>query len=94
MQYNPFMADTTITMRTDAARKQRLRQAADLADQNLTSFILAAADAEAARIIEAARFTDVDPAFFEEFDAQLSGAPIPALQTAAERLTDVVTQSD
>jgi uncharacterized protein (DUF1778 family) len=88
------MAETTITMRTDAARKRRLRQAAGIADQNLTSFILSAAEAEADRLIDAARFTDIDSTFFDQFDAHLAGAPIPALQEAAQRMASLVTQSD
>lgn len=88
------MADSTITMRTDANRKRRLREAADLTDQNLTSFILSAAEAEAERIIDASRFTDVSTTFFDQFDAQLSGTPTPHLRKAARRMSGIVIQAD
>jgi uncharacterized protein (DUF1778 family) len=88
------MANDVITMRTDAARKQRLREAADLNNQNLTSFILDAAEAEADRVLEQARFTDTTAEFFDAFDELLTGEAIPAMTEAATHLANIVDQRD
>lgn len=88
------MANDVITMRTDVARKQRLREAADLNSQSLTSFILDAAEAEADRVLERSRFTDTTAEFFDAFDELLTGEAIPAMTEAATHLANIVDQRD
>ncbi|HEV8023255.1 MAG TPA: DUF1778 domain-containing protein [Candidatus Nanopelagicales bacterium] len=88
------MANDVITMRTDAARKQRLREAAELNNQNLTTFILDAAEAQAERVLDHARFTETTAEFFDAFDDLLTGDAIPAMTEAATHLANVVDQRD
>ena len=75
----------TINMRTDAERKRRLQLAADLAHQSLTSFVLAAADEKAERVIADSRLTVLPAAFFDDFFDSVAAEPAPALVKAAAR---------
>ena len=75
----------TINMRTDAERKRRLQLAADLAHQSLTSFVLAAADEKAERVIASSRSTVLPAAFFDDFFDSVAAEPASALVKAAAR---------
>ncbi len=76
----------TINMRTDAARKRRLQIAADLSHQNLTTFILSAADERAEQVIADSHATTLPADFFDAFFDALAPGPTPALVQAASRL--------
>ena len=80
----------TINMRTETERKRRLQLAADLSHQSLTSFVLTAADEQAARVIEESRSTTLAPDFFDAFFTSLAPEPSPALSDAAARLRRTV----
>jgi uncharacterized protein (DUF1778 family) len=80
----------TINMRTDAARKGRLQMAADLVHENLTSFVLSAADERAERVIADSRTTTLPADFFDAFFDSLAPKPTPALIDAASRLRRTV----
>jgi uncharacterized protein (DUF1778 family) len=80
----------TINMRTDAERKRRLQTAADLSLESLTSFVLAAADERAERVIADSRTTPLPGEFFDEFFDSLAPEPTASLIDAAARLRQTV----
>jgi uncharacterized protein (DUF1778 family) len=84
------MPAETINMRTDAERKRRLQMAADLAHESLTSFVLAAADDRAERVIADSRTTALPADFFDDFFDSLAPEPTQAVIHAAARLRQTV----
>ncbi len=80
-------------MRHDSERKRRLHMAADLSDESLTAFVLAAADERAARVIADSR-TPMPAAFFDEFFDAHAPEPTPALIDAAAPLRRAVRRDD
>lgn len=88
------MTAETINMRTDTERKEKLQQAAHLANRNLTAFILDAAEAQADEVIRSHRETSVPADFFDTFFEAIGGKPTSALEAAAARMHDVVTRGD
>ncbi len=84
------MTAETINMRTDSERKRRLQVAADLSNESLTAFVLAAADERAARVISDSRTTPLPAEFFDEFFSALAPEPTPALLAAAARFRGTV----
>ncbi len=84
------MTTETINMRTDAARKQRLQQAAELTNESLTSFVLTAAERRAEEVLTAARTTELPAEFFDAFFEALAPEPTAALTDAVRRLRTAV----
>ncbi len=72
------MAKTArIELRAEPERERRIRLAADLAHQSLTSFVLDAATARADEMIAAAVTTEVPSQFFDALLAGLDEPPAP-----------------
>lgn len=88
------MGDTTINMRTDAVRKQRLQVAAEISGRTLSGFILDAAYERADEVIEAERTTRLPADFFDEFFDGLGPEPTAVMRESIARLDDVVVQGD
>ena len=76
-----------IEVRAEPARERRLRQAASLAGQTLSAFLLEAASERAERVLTEARETIVPDRFFDDLWRALDEAPSPsrALARAARR---------
>ncbi len=66
-----------IELRADPEREQRIRFAAELNHQSLSSFVLDAAAARAEQVIAAASATVVPSEFFDELWAALDAPPSP-----------------
>jgi uncharacterized protein (DUF1778 family) len=94
LQEETHMAAETINMRTDSERKRRLQVAADLSDETLTAFVLAAADDRAAQVIADRRTSPLPAEFFDEFFDALAPEPTPALIDAAARLRQSVRRDN
>ncbi len=86
------MTTETINMRTNAERKRRLQEAADIRQESLTAFILSAAEERAAKVIAEARSTSVTAEFFDQFFDSLAPEPTQALADAAAALGRTVTR--
>jgi uncharacterized protein (DUF1778 family) len=82
-----------IEARVAPERAERIREAAELAHQSVSSFVIDAAEEKAERIILEQRETDVPSSFFDELLAALDEPPtaVPALHDAAERAGKFVT---
>lgn len=76
-----------IELRAEPDREQRIRLAADLAHQSMTSFVLDAATERADEVIAAAATTVVSGEFFDALLAALDEPPEPngALSRTARR---------
>ncbi len=76
-----------IELRAEPEREQRIRAAARIANQSVTSFVLDAATERAEEVLQAAATTTVPSDYFEELHRALSEPPVPnpALQRAARR---------
>jgi uncharacterized protein (DUF1778 family) len=83
-----------IELRAQPEAADKLSAAARLADQSMTSFVLAAALARADEVIEAAATTVVPPDFYDRMLAALDEPAVPndALTRAAKRLQKRVAQ--
>lgn len=72
------MAKTArIELRAEPEREQRIRYAASLAHQSVTSFVLNAASERAEEIIAASSITIVPADFFDQLNSALAGPPEP-----------------
>ncbi len=76
-----------IELRAEPEREQRIRAAARLNNQSVTSFVLDAASERAEEVLRAASTTRVPADFFDALHQALSRPPEPnpALQQAARR---------
>jgi uncharacterized protein (DUF1778 family) len=76
-----------IELRAEPEREQRIRAAARLANQSVTSFVLDAASERAEEVLRAASTTTVPADFFDKLYAALGEPPEPnaALQRVARR---------
>lgn len=76
-----------IELRAEPEREERIRVAAELAQQSMSSFVLDAADRRAEEIIAATTTTVVPDDFFESLNAALALPPTPneALAAVARR---------
>ena len=83
---------TRIQLRAEPERKERIREAARLANQSVSSFVLDAASQRAENILRAATTTTVPAHFFHQLHRALGERPAPdsALQRAAGRKRRVV----
>lgn len=74
-------------MRAEPERERRIRAAARLANQSLTSFVLDAASERAEEVLHAASTTTVAADFFDRLHEALSEPPEPnaALRRVAQR---------
>ena len=79
-----------IELRADPKREKRIREAARLANQSLSSFVLDAASERAEAVLRAAMST-VPADYFDELHGALDEPPAPnlALQRAARRARQV-----
>jgi uncharacterized protein (DUF1778 family) len=77
-----------IEVRTDREHAALLKQAANLTNQTLTSFILDAAERRAEQVVAEANSTVVPSAFFDQLLDALDQPPEPNLPTrkAAQKL--------
>lgn len=66
-----------IELRAEPEREQRIRYAAQLANQSLTDFMLEAASERAEEVIAAVQTTVVAPDFFDELWEALGQPPQP-----------------
>jgi uncharacterized protein (DUF1778 family) len=82
-----------IEARVAPERADRIRHAAELVHQSVSSFVIDAAEEKAERIILDQRETTVPSSFFDELLAALDepATAVPALQEAAERAGRFVT---
>jgi uncharacterized protein (DUF1778 family) len=76
-----------IELRAEPEREERIRQAARLANQSVSSFVLDAASERAEEVLRAATSTTVPADYFDELHRALGEppAPNPALQRVARR---------
>jgi uncharacterized protein (DUF1778 family) len=76
-----------IELRAEPEREERIREAARLANQSVSSFVLDAASERAEEVLRAATTTTVPADYFDELHRALGEppAPNPALQRAARR---------
>lgn len=76
-----------IELRAEPEREQRIRAAARLANQSVTSFVLDAASERAEEVLRSASTTTVPADFFDRLYEALSEPPEPnaALQRAVRR---------
>lgn len=76
-----------IELRAEPEREERIREAARLANQSVSSFVLDAASERAEEILRAATTTDVPADYFDELHRALGEPPAAnsALQRAARR---------
>ncbi len=76
-----------IELRAEPEREERIREAARLANQSLSSFVLDAASERAEEVLRAATTTNVPVDYFDQLHRALSEPPTPdpALQRAARR---------
>ncbi len=81
-----------IELRADPEREARIRTAARLANQSVSSFVLDAASERANQVLRDAATTTVPADYFDELHRALSDppAPNPALRRAARRARQVV----
>jgi uncharacterized protein (DUF1778 family) len=81
-----------IELRAEPEREGRIREAARLANQSVSSFVLDAASERAEEVLRAATTTTVPADYFDELNRALGEAPAPnpALQRAAARARRVV----
>ena len=81
-----------IELRAEPEREQRIRAAARLANQSISSFVLDAAAERADEVLRAAATTTVPADYFDRLNAALSEPPVPnpALQRVARRPRSVV----
>ena len=81
-----------IELRAEPEREERIREAARLANQSVSSFVLDAASERAEEILQATMTTTVPSNFFDELHRALSDPPVPnlALQRAARQKRRVV----
>ena len=66
-----------IELRTDPERERRIRYAAEIQHQSVSSFVLDAAAARAEDVIAAASATVVPSDYFDQMWAALDAAPVP-----------------
>jgi len=64
-----------LELRAEPEREERIRYAAQLQHQSVSSFVLDAASEQADRVIAASTVTVVDPAFFDELLEALERPP-------------------
>lgn len=83
-----------IEVRTDREHEALLKQAANLTNQTLTSFILDAAERRAEQVVAEANTTVVPSAFFDQLLDALDQPPEPNLPTrkAAQKLGSLVAR--
>jgi len=81
-----------IELRAEPEREERIREAARLANQSVSSFVLDAASERAEEVLRAATSTTVPADYFDELHRALdeSPAPNPAVQRAARQARRVV----
>ena len=81
-----------IELRAEPERESRIREAARLANQSVSSFVLDAASERAEEVLRAATSTTVPADYFDELNRALDEptAPSPGLQRAARRARRVV----
>jgi uncharacterized protein (DUF1778 family) len=82
-----------IEARVAPERAERIRHAAELAHQSVSSFVIDAAEEKAERIILEQRETIVPSGFFDELLTALDkpATAVPALQEAGQRAQKFVT---
>ena len=89
------MAKTArIEVRTEPEREARLRRAASLTNQTLSSFVLEAAERHADEVLTEASTTVVPASFFDDLLDSLDRPPVPnaSLQRASSHLDDIVNR--
>lgn len=76
-----------IELRAEPEREERIREAARLANQSVSSFVLDAASERANEVLRNATTTELPADYFDQLHEALSEAPAPnpALQRAARR---------
>jgi len=81
-----------IELRAEPEREERIREAARLANQSVSSFVLDAASARAEEVLRAATITTVPAHYFDQLHRALDepSAPNPALRRAARQARRVV----
>ncbi len=81
-----------IELRAEPEREERIREAARLANQSVSSFVLDAASERAEEVLRATMTTTVPADFFDKLHRALGEPPVPdpALQRAARRKRRVV----
>lgn len=81
-----------IELRAEPEREERIREAARLANQSVSSFVLDAASERAEEVLRATMTTTVPTDFFDQLHRALGELPVadPALQRAARRKRRVV----
>lgn len=81
-----------IEVRAEPEREERIREAARLANQSVSSFVLDAATERAEEVLRATMTTTVPADFFDELHRALGEPPVPnpALQRTARRKRRVV----
>ncbi len=81
-----------IELRAEPEREERIREAARLSNQSVSSFVLDAASERAEEVLQAATTTTVPADYFDQLHRALDEqpAPDPALQRAAGRARRVV----
>ena len=82
-----------IEARVAPERADRIRQAAELAHQSVSSFVIDAAEERAERVILEHRETVVPSSFFDDLLAALDepATAVPALEGAGEQARKLVT---
>jgi len=82
-----------IEARVDTQRAERIRRAAELSHQSVSTFVIDAAAEKAEDVILAHRETVVPADFFDELLAALDRPPVvvPALAKGAKRARKIVT---
>ncbi len=81
-----------IELRAEPEREERIREAARLSNQSVSSFVLDAASERAEEVLRATTTTTVPPDYFDRLHRALDEppAPNPALERAARRARRVV----
>jgi uncharacterized protein (DUF1778 family) len=81
-----------IELRAEPEREERIREAARLSNQSLSSFVLDAASERAEEVLQAATTTTVSADYFDQLHRALDEppAPNPTLQRAARQARRVV----
>ena len=81
-----------IELRAEPEREERIREAARLSNQSVSSFVLDAASERAEEVLRATTTTTVPPDYFDQLHRALDEppAPNPALERAAQAARRVV----